>query len=45
MDCLKTYLNERNAAIDAQAAKAKATVDEINAGVAEYNEAIKGFDN
>lgn len=45
IDCLKTYLDERNAAIDAQAAKAKATVDEINKSVAEYNETIKSLDN
>ena len=45
LDCMKAYLSERNAAIDAQAAKAKAAVDEINAGVAEYNEAVKSLDD
>ena len=45
VDCMKAYLAERNAAIDAQAAKAKAAVDEINASVAEYNETVKSLDN
>lgn len=41
VDCMKAYIAERKAAIDAQAAKAKAAVDEINANVAEYNETVK----
>ena len=45
IDCMKAYLAERNAAIDAQAAKAKAAVDEIGGSVAEYNEAVKSLDN
>ena len=45
VDCMKAYLAERNAAIDAQAAKAKAAVDEINASVAEYNETVKSLDD
>jgi len=45
LDCIKVYLGERNAAIDAQAVKAKAAVDEINASVAEYNETVKSLDD
>lgn len=45
VDCMKAYLAERNASIDAQAAKAKAAVDEINASVAEYNETVKSLDD
>ena len=37
VDCMKAYLAERNASIDALAAKAKAAVDEINANVAEFS--------
>lgn len=43
VDCMKSYLAERNAVIEAQSTKAKAAVDEINAAVTEYNETVKSL--
>ncbi|CAG0992951.1 hypothetical protein BURK1_02370 [Burkholderiales bacterium] len=45
LECVKAYVNERNAAIDAQSKAAKIAVDEFNAGVTEYNETVKTFAN
>lgn len=45
IDCLKAYLNERKAAIEAQTAKANSIIDQINADIAEYNETIKSLGN
>jgi len=39
-DCLKAYVGERNAVIDANAKQAKSAVDEYNAAVKEFNEAM-----
>lgn len=40
IDCLKAYVGERNAVIDANSKAAKAAVDEFNASVTEYNETV-----
>jgi len=39
-ECLKAYVGERNAVIDANAKQAKSAVDEYNAAVKEFNEAM-----
>jgi hypothetical protein len=44
-DCLKAYIAERNAVIEAQGKAAKATVDEFNASVHEFNEAVKALND
>ena len=43
VECLKTYIGERNAAIEANSKAAKAAVDEFNTNVAEFNEQIKSL--
>ena len=43
IECLKTYIGERNAAIEANSKAAKAAVDEFNVNVAEFNEQIKSL--
>jgi hypothetical protein len=40
-DCLKAYIAERNATIDAHAKAAKSAVDEFNASVTEFNNTMK----
>lgn len=40
-ECLKAYIGERNAAIDANAKSAKAAVDEFNSSVTEFNATMK----
>jgi hypothetical protein len=39
-DCLKAYVAERNATIDANAKQAKAAIDEYNAAVKDFNDAM-----
>jgi len=43
IECLKGYIGERNAAIEANSKAAKAAVDEFNTNVAEFNEQIKSL--
>ena len=43
VDCLKAYIAERNAAIEANSKAAKSAVDEFNTNVAEFNETIKSL--
>ncbi len=43
IDCLKRYVAERNATIEANNKGAKAAVDEFNASVTEYNETVKSL--
>jgi hypothetical protein len=45
VDCLKVYIGERNAAIEANSKAAKAVVDEFNASVTEFNETIRSLNN
>ena len=40
-ECLKAYIGERNAAIDAQAKAAKSAVEEFNSSVTEFNATMK----
>lgn len=40
-ECLKAYIAERNAVIDANAKSAKAAVDEFNTNVNEFNATMK----
>lgn len=39
-ECLKAYVAERNATIDANARQAKSAVDEYNAAVKDFNDAM-----
>jgi hypothetical protein len=43
IECLKTYIGERNAAIEANSKAAKAAVDEFNTNVAEFNAQVKSL--
>ena len=40
-ECLKAYIAERNAVIEANAKSAKAAVDEFNSSVTEFNATMK----
>lgn len=39
-ECLKAYVAERNASIDANAKQAKSAIDEYNAAVKDFNDAM-----
>lgn len=39
-ECLKAYVAERNATIDANAKQAKSAIDEYNAAVKDFNDAM-----
>ena len=41
IDCLKAYIGERNATIEANSKAAKSAVDEFNSNVAEFNDQVK----
>jgi hypothetical protein len=43
VECLKGYIGERNAAIEANSKAAKAAVEEFNVNVTEFNEQIKSL--
>jgi len=43
VECLKTYIGERNAAIEANSKAAKSAVDEFNTNVAEFNAQVKSL--
>jgi hypothetical protein len=43
VDCLKAYIAERNATIEANSKAAKTAVEEFNTNVAEFNETIKSL--
>ncbi|MFI4925791.1 MAG: hypothetical protein ACHQJ7_11705 [Vicinamibacteria bacterium] len=43
IECLKTYIGERNAAIEANSKAARTAVEEFNADVAEFNAHIKSL--
>ena len=43
VECLKTYLGERNATIEANSKAAKSAVDEFNTNVAEFNAQVKSL--
>ena len=45
VDCLKGYIGERNATIEANSKAAKAAVDEFNTSVTEFNETIRSLNN
>ena len=45
LDCVKAYVAERNAHIEAHNKAAKAAADDYNAGVKEYNEAVKSLND
>ena len=43
VDCLKVYIGERNATIEANSKAAKAAVEEFNTNVNEFNETVKSL--
>jgi len=43
VECLKTYIGERNATIEANSKAAKSAVDEFNTNVAEFNAQVKSL--
>ena len=43
IDCLKVYIGERNATIEANSKAAKSAVEEFNSNVAEFNEQVKAL--
>ena len=43
IECLKGYIGERNAAIEANSKAAKSAVDEFNTNVAEFNAQVKSL--
>lgn len=43
VECLKAYIGERNAAIEANSKAAKSAVDEFNTNVAEFNAQVKSL--
>lgn len=43
IECLRTYIGERNAAIEANSKAAKTAVEEFNTDVAEFNAHIKSL--
>lgn len=45
VDCLKAYIAERNAAIEANSKAAKSAVEEFNTNVTEFNDTIKSLNN
>lgn len=45
VDCLKAYIGERNATIEANSKAAKSAVEEFNTSVTEFNETIKTLNN
>ena len=45
VDCLKAYIGERNATIEANSKAAKTAVEEFNTSVTEFNETIKTLNN
>jgi hypothetical protein len=43
VECLKGYIGERNAAIEANSKAAKSAVDEFNTNVADFNAQVKSL--
>ncbi|MEO8484774.1 MAG: hypothetical protein ABI585_00410 [Betaproteobacteria bacterium] len=43
LECLKAYVGERNATIEANSKAAKKAVEEFNSDVAEFNEQVKSL--
>ena len=42
-ECLKSYIGDRNATIEANAKSAKAAVEEFNSSVTEFNDTMKSL--